>query len=89
VAIPPLAEVIAAYEAVAALGRPAGAPAPRVKAIALNSAGLDEAAAERALDQCREWTGLACDDPVRHGGVKVLTALLSSPPFPLPVATAP
>ena len=83
VAIPPLAEVIAAYEAVAALGRPAGAPAPRVKAIALNTAGLDAAAAETALDQCRKSTGLACDDPVRHGGAQVLTALLPSPPFPL------
>ncbi len=78
VAIPPLAEVIAAYEAVAALGRPPGAPAPRVRALALNTAGLDRAAAQAALDQCREWTGLVCDDPVRHGGGKLLTALLRS-----------
>ncbi len=74
VAIPPLVEVIATYEAVAALGRPAGAPAPRVRAIALNTAGLDPAAAETALDQCREWTGLVCDDPVRHGGETLLAA---------------
>jgi uncharacterized NAD-dependent epimerase/dehydratase family protein len=76
VAIPPLAEVIAAYEAVAALGRPADAPAPRVRGIALNTAGLDPAAAKTALDQCREWTGLVCDDPVRHGGATLLAALV-------------
>ena len=52
----------------------AGAPAPRVRAIALNTAGLDPAAAETALDQCREWTGLVCDDPVRHGGETLLAA---------------
>jgi len=79
VAIPPLAEVIAAYEAVAALGRPAGAPAPRVRAIALNTAGLDPAAARTALAQCQESAGLVCDDPVRHGGAKLLGALLATP----------
>ena len=84
VAIPPLAEVIATYEAVAALGRPAGAPAPRVRAIALNTAGLDPAGAEQALDQCREWTGLVCDDPVRHGGSRLLATLLSTPAAPAP-----
>jgi uncharacterized NAD-dependent epimerase/dehydratase family protein len=55
-----------------------------VRAIALNTAGLDGAAAQTALDQCREWTGLVCDDPVRHGGAKLLTALL-----PPSTATAP
>jgi uncharacterized NAD-dependent epimerase/dehydratase family protein len=84
VEIPPLSEVIAAYEAVAALGRPAGAPAPRVRAIALNTAGLGGPAARTALDQCREWTGLVCDDPVRHGGTQLLTALI-----PPPTATTP
>ena len=84
VAIPPLAEVIAAYEAVAALGRPAGAPAPRVRAIALNTAGLDPAGAETALAQCQESAGLVCDDPVRHGGAKLLRALLASPAVTAP-----
>jgi uncharacterized NAD-dependent epimerase/dehydratase family protein len=79
VAIPPLAEVIAASEAGAALGRPAGAPAPRVRAIALNTAGLDPAAARTALAQCQESAGLVCDDPVRHGGAKLLGALLATP----------
>lgn len=84
VAIPPLAEVIAAYEAVAALGRPAGAPAPRVRAIALNTAGLDPAGAETALEQCRQSTGLVCDDPVRHGGETLLRALLAAPAVTAP-----
>ena len=84
VAIPPLADVIAAYAAVAALGRPAGAPAPRVRAIALNTAGLDPAAAQAALAQCQESAGLVCDDPVRHGGAKLLRALLASPAVTAP-----
>ncbi len=84
VAIPPLAEVIAAYEAVAALGRPAGAAPPRVRAIALNTAGLDPAAAATALDQCQDSTGLVCDDPVRHDGSKLITALLASPTGTVP-----
>jgi uncharacterized NAD-dependent epimerase/dehydratase family protein len=79
VAIPPLVDVIAAYEAVAALGRPAGAPAPRVRAIALNTAGLEPAAAQAALAQYQESAGLVCDDPVRHGGAKLLRALLATP----------
>lgn len=84
VAIPPLADVIAAYEAVAALGRPAGDPAPRVRAIALNTAGLEPAAAQTALAQCQESAGLVCDDPVRHGGSKLLRALLASPAVTAP-----
>ena len=84
VAIPPLAKVIGAYEAVAALGRPAGAPAPRVRAIALNTASMDLAGAKAALEQCRESTGLVCDDPVRHGGETMLTGLLASPAMTAP-----
>jgi uncharacterized NAD-dependent epimerase/dehydratase family protein len=86
VAIPPLAEVIAAYEALAALGRPAGAaaPKPRVRAIALNTAGLDATAAETALAECQESAGLACDDPVRHGGSRLLRALLHLPALSAP-----
>jgi len=86
VAIPPLAEVIAAYEALAALGRPAGAaaPKPRVRAIALNTAGLDATAAETALAECQESAGLACDDPVRHGGASLLRALLHLPALSAP-----
>ena len=68
-------------EALAALGRPAGAaaPKPRVRAIALNTAGLDATAAETALAECQESAGLACDDPVRHGGARLLRALLHLP----------
>ena len=76
--------MIGAYEAVAALGRPAGAPAPRVRAIALNTAGLDPAGAEAALEQCRASAGLVCDDPVRHGGGRLLRALLAVPALTAP-----
>jgi uncharacterized NAD-dependent epimerase/dehydratase family protein len=76
--IPPLAEVIAAVEALAALGRPQDAPpAPRVGAIALNTAHLDAVGAQRAIEETRALTGLPCDDPVRHGGNDLLEAFLS------------
>ena len=84
VAIPALAEVIAAYEALAGLGRPAGAAAPKVRAIALNTAGLDTAGAAAALEQCQQSAGLVCDDPVRHGGGKLLRALLAAPALTAP-----
>ena len=59
--------------------RPPGSAAPKVRAIALNTAGLDPAGAQAALEQCRESAGLVCDDPVRHGGESLLRALLASP----------
>jgi uncharacterized NAD-dependent epimerase/dehydratase family protein len=73
VAIPPLHEVIDAVERLAALGRPAVAasaptPAPRVRAIALNTAHLDEESARQALADTAASTGLPCSDPVRQGG---------------------
>lgn len=77
VAIPPLHEVIDVVEALAALGRPAGAaPAPRVRAIALNTAHLDEPAAQRALADTAASTGLPCTDPVRQGGEGLWQVLL-------------
>lgn len=77
VAIPPLPEVIAALEAVAAQGRPDGLR-PRVKAVALNTGPLSEAAAEAAIRQTAELTGLPCSDPVRRGGDALLTALVGA-----------
>jgi uncharacterized NAD-dependent epimerase/dehydratase family protein len=79
VAIPPLNEVIDVVERLAALGRPAGpgpAPAPRVRAIALNTAHLDEPAAQQALVATAASTGLPCSDPVRQGGEGLWEVLL-------------
>jgi uncharacterized NAD-dependent epimerase/dehydratase family protein len=77
--IPPLGELIAAVEALAALGRPVppGTPPPAVAAIALNTAHLGEEDAHRALEEIRDQTGLPCDDLVRRGGHGLLDALLA------------
>jgi uncharacterized NAD-dependent epimerase/dehydratase family protein len=77
--IPPLREVIAAIEALARLARPgtAGTP-PAVRGIALNTADLDAAAAAAAIAATAAMTGLACDDPVRHGADRLLDALLAA-----------
>jgi uncharacterized NAD-dependent epimerase/dehydratase family protein len=77
VAIPPLPEVIAALEAVAAQGRPDGLR-PRVMAVALNTALLDMADAEAAVRQTTALTGLPCADPVRQGAETLLEALTDS-----------
>jgi uncharacterized NAD-dependent epimerase/dehydratase family protein len=81
VAIPPLPELITACEALAALGRPDGLR-PRVRAIALNTALLDAAQAEREARQITALTGLPAVDPVRHGGERLLATLLASPVAP-------
>jgi uncharacterized NAD-dependent epimerase/dehydratase family protein len=74
VAIPPLPELIALVEGLAALGRPDGLR-PRVRAIALNTAALTADAARQTLDQTAVLTGLPCQDPVRAGGEELLLAL--------------
>ncbi len=77
--LPPLAELIAALEAMAALARPhtadCGDP-PRVRAIALNTGHLDAAEAAAAIADTAARTGLPCHDPVRAGGQGLLAALL-------------
>lgn len=75
--LPSLQQLIAALEAIAALARPASAPQPpaRVVAIALNTAHLDAAAAAAALQATAAATGLPCHDPVREGGAALLAAL--------------
>ncbi len=73
--IPPLPQLIDAVEALAALARPDG-QRPRVRAIALNTAQLDAAAAAAALSQTAASTGLPCSDPVRQGAGALLKALL-------------
>ena len=74
VSIPPLPELIQACEALAALGRPDGLR-PRVRAIALNTALLDAAAAAAEAERLAALTGLPVLDPVRQGGEGLLQAL--------------
>ncbi len=72
-AIPPLGELIEAYEAVAAPVRPA-----RVAAIALNTSDLDEESARSAIASAERETGLVADDVVRFGAGRVLDAVLDA-----------
>jgi uncharacterized NAD-dependent epimerase/dehydratase family protein len=74
--IPPLPELVAAYEGVARRVRPA-----RVAAIALNTAdlGSDEEARE-AIAAAQAEAGLVADDVVRFGPERVLDAVLESLP---------
>ena len=76
--LPSLPDLIRAVEAIAALARPAEAaqPAPRVAAIALNTALLEAAEAEEACRETSRQTGLPCRDPVRHGSEELLKAVL-------------
>jgi uncharacterized NAD-dependent epimerase/dehydratase family protein len=71
--IPPLRDLITAYEAVAAPVRPAS-----VAAIALNTSDLDENAARAAVALAERETGLVADDVVRFGADRVLDAVLSA-----------
>jgi uncharacterized NAD-dependent epimerase/dehydratase family protein len=71
--IPPLTELVAAYEGVARPVRPA-----RVAAIALNTADLDEHDARAAVGEAQEATGLIADDVVRFGPDRVLDAVLDA-----------
>ena len=51
---------------------------PRVAAVALNTGHLDVAAAAAAIAETAEFTGLPCDDPVRHGGGRLLREMVWS-----------
>jgi uncharacterized NAD-dependent epimerase/dehydratase family protein len=77
--LPPLAELVETLERVAALGRPAGREAPRVRAIALNTGHLERAEADAAIKSTSTATGLACFDPVREGGDHLLGHLRGLP----------
>ena len=74
-AIPSLADLIAAYESVAAPVRPA-----RVAALALNTSTLDEEAARAAVATAEDETGLVADDVVRFGAERVLDAVVEALP---------
>ena len=72
--IPPLPELIDAYERVARRVRPT-----RVAAIALNTADLaGDEEARAAIEAARAETGLVADDVVRFGPERVLTAVLEA-----------
>jgi uncharacterized NAD-dependent epimerase/dehydratase family protein len=75
--LPPLPQLIATLEAMAALARPGDAPAPpaRVVAIALNTGHLADDEAAAALEAMAALTGLPCHDPVREGGAALLADL--------------
>ena len=75
VLIPPLPEVIQLYETVASAGGTFGEV--RVKAIALNTFGMDTATANRAIESTTELTGLPCSDVVRFGGETLLSTIKS------------
>lgn len=60
--LPSYRALIRTYETLCANVKPA-----RVVAIALNTSGLDEAAARSAIAEAREQTGLPCDDVLRFG----------------------
>ena len=71
--IPPLNELIAAYEGATRHVRPA-----RVAALALNTSDLDEDAARAAIADAESETGLTADDVVRFGPERVLSAVLDA-----------
>ncbi len=72
--IPPLTEVVKLYEAVATAG---GTFAPaKVVGIALNTFGLDEAAARGAIADTSQQTSLPCTDAVRFGGEPLLSEIV-------------
>ena len=74
--IPPLPEVIAGYEAIAAANP--GFTAPRVVAVALNCGHLsDDTAARAACDEVEAVTGLPTDDVVRFGAARLLAAVMA------------
>ncbi len=73
VSLPSLTEVIQLYEAVASAFGTFGQV--KVKAIALNTLGMDNSEAEAAIKSTTELTGLPCSDVVRYGGARLLSAV--------------
>lgn len=77
--IPSLPEVISLYETVARAG---GAfPEVKVKAIALNTCGLEIDRAKDAIESTQNLTGLPCTDAVRFGGDLLLSEVCSPRKF--------
>lgn len=74
IAIPPLPEVIALYESVAAATP--SYPKAKVRAIALNCARMTDDQARRAVQETADLTGIATADVVRQGADLLLDAIL-------------
>ena len=74
--LPPLPQLIATCEALAALALPCGAQPPKVRAVALNTALLNDQQAAAAVAATAALTKLPCADPVRGGAGALLDALL-------------
>jgi D-glutamate N-acetyltransferase len=68
-----LSELIRLHELISLPARKA-----KVAAIALNTAGLDDAAAHAAIAAAEEETGLVADDPVRFGAGRLVEAVLAA-----------
>jgi uncharacterized NAD-dependent epimerase/dehydratase family protein len=73
----PLRDYIAIYEEAASWSRPSGAGRVPVIAVALNTYGLDDAAARAAVNEAARETGLVATDAVRYGAAPLAEALLS------------
>ena len=77
VPLPPLEDLVEICESLAAIGRPAeGSPPPKVRALALNTARLDETASMHIVEELSDRLGLVCRDPIRHGAEELLKALM-------------
>jgi uncharacterized NAD-dependent epimerase/dehydratase family protein len=76
----PLAELVELHERLSLPVRPA-----KVACIALNTRGVDEDAARRAIADAEDETGLLADDPVRFGAAKLTDAVLAAVPAGSPV----
>jgi uncharacterized NAD-dependent epimerase/dehydratase family protein len=74
VVIPPLPEVIQLYETVARAG--GTFDEVKVKAIALNTYGMNPDESDAVIKSTAQLTGLPCDDVVRNGGTTLLSAVL-------------
>jgi uncharacterized NAD-dependent epimerase/dehydratase family protein len=70
--MPSLPDSIKAYEHMASLLAPS-----KVVAISLDTRGLDEAGALRAIQEASNLTGLPANDPIRFGAANLLDAILA------------
>ena len=75
IAIPSWTELIRIYEEAVNWVRLPGQKPARVKALVLNTFGLSTQDADKLIAKAELETGLACTDPVRYGGAKILAAL--------------
>ncbi|MCW3094565.1 MAG: hypothetical protein JWL77_183 [Chthonomonadaceae bacterium] len=77
VGLPSLPEAIDLYERVSTMrgASPEETIAPKVAGIALNTAHLNDAEAQQAIDETAEQTGLPVTDAVRYGAQALLDAV--------------